>query len=504
MLNRILLILSAVPTSRTYEVVVASVIIIITAATLFFLFRNVMKEIRRKSDDKHLVKKKDGKETVDDSRLIIERRTTNKKSGDLFGLINQSIYDAKEGSLGVLFYMNLDNFHFINEKYSEKETAKVLVEIEKRLKKKAGRGSVVGHVERDTFLYYHTDQVTSEGIRELAESLLDTVNEPLKAINERITTSMGVALFPYDGISATSLIKNAEIALYVSKKEGKNRYSLYSQDLIDKEQFNMSYYQEIKRSISNDEFILYYQPIVDLKTGKIIALESLLRWNHPTMGVLPPGRFLNVMDLTGDITWFGSWGFEKILQQYTAWKKQFRLKDVFISTNLSPKQLIVPDLAKTFYDIVKKYEFSAELFCLEIIDYYTIVKSPIAMANLAEFRKYGFRIAIDDLGDQFEIINDMDSLKASIIKINRDDTLKVMNKFEEADKIIRSIQTALQKQKVVIVEGIENEEMIKKMAEYDVRFMQGYFFSTPKAADKIGEILQKTPWEMDSFVGFYN
>jgi EAL domain-containing protein (putative c-di-GMP-specific phosphodiesterase class I) len=221
------------------------------------------------------------------------------------------------------------------------------------------------------------------------------------------------------------------------------------------------------------------------------------------MGILPPGKFLNVMDLRGDITWFGTWGFERIVKQYVEWKKLYRIRDLFISTNLSPKQLMVESLAKSFFDIVKKYEFNAESFCLEINDYYTIVKNPIAMANLAEFRKYGFRIAIDDLGDQFEIIKDMESIKASIIKISREDTLKVMNGFEETEKIIRSIQMAIQKQKVVIAEGIENEEMIKKMVSLDIRFMQGYYFSVPKSIVEIGELLQNPPWDMDTFDRFY-
>jgi len=502
--NIIVWMLSAVPTQHAYDAVVASIIVILTAVSLFFLFRNVVKEMRKGSEDRRLVKTNDDKDEKDDSHLIVEHRETNKKSGDILGLINQSIHQAKEGAIGVLFYMNLDNFHYISEKYSDKETGKVVLEIEKRLKKFSTKGNIVGNFKDDFYIYYLSQgDINSEVIKETANGLLKEVNQPLKTVNEQITTSIGVVLFPYDGISSSSLIKNAEIALYVSKKEGKNRYYLYSQDLIEKEQFNMSYYQEIKRSITNDEFVLYYQPIVDIKTGKVIGLESLLRWNHPVMGILPPGKFLNVMDLTGDITWFGSWGFEKILQQYTIWKKQYKVRDIFISTNLSPKQLIVEGLAKTFFDAVKKYDFSAELFCLEILDYYTISKSPIAMNNLAEFRKYGFRIAIDDLGDQFEIIADMDSIKASIIKISRDDTLKIMNKFEESDKIIRSIQTAMQKQKIVIVEGIENEEMIQKMVDLDVRFLQGYYFSKPKSAVEISKIFQVPPWDMNTFDKFY-
>ncbi len=127
------------------------------------------------------------------------------------------------------------------------------------------------------FLYYLPGPVDNEVIEEYAKLLLKTVAEPLKTVTETITTSIGVVLFPFDGITVAQLMKNAEIALYVAKKQGKNQYALYSSELIEKEQFNINYYHEIKQSITNDEFLLYYQPIVDTKTGKLIGLESLLR-----------------------------------------------------------------------------------------------------------------------------------------------------------------------------------------------------------------------------------
>lgn len=505
LINYWLLILSAEPARTGYEVVVASIMVILTAVALFFLFRNVTKEIKKGIEDRKLIRK--SSEPIGEgggaSHLLVEKRTSSRKSGDLLGLINNMIYQAKEGTLGVLFYMNLDNSHFIVEKYSEKEMDKVIAEINKRLKRFAKSGEVVGHLRSDIFVYYMTGEIDNKVIHDKATELLQLINEPLKAITEQMTTSIGVVLFPYDGITAAQLIKNAEIALYVSKKEGKNRYHLYSQDLIEKEQFNISYYQEIKRSITNDEFLLYYQPIVDLKTGKIIGLEALLRWNHPVMGILPPGKFLNVMDLTGDITWFGTWGFDKIVKQYVEWKKEYRTREIFISMNISPKQMEVENLAKSFFEIVKKYEFNAESLCLEIRDYYSINRNRVAMNNLAEFRKYGFRIAFDDVGDKFELIDEMDQIKASIIKISRENTLKLMNEFEETDKIIRVIQAAKQRQKIVIVEGIENEEMIKKIAKLDVRFMQGYYFCVPKSVSEVSELLVKSPWEMNTFDRFY-
>jgi len=495
------IILNTTYANESYQIVVAVIIIICSSIVLYFLYKNVSKEIRTVRNDKKL--KKQNEETLEKSnedRLLVERRAISKNSKDVVGLIDQAIYHSKEGqTISVLFYMNLDNFRYISEKYSQKQVDNVVSEIGKRLKKIAEKHSICGHLTNDTFVYYLTGDINNQLIKENAEIILKLVNEPLKSVSEQITTSIGIVLFPFYGISASQLIKNAEIALYVSKKQGKNCYSLYSQDLIEKEQFNMSYYQEIKKSITNDEFLLYYQPIVDIKTARMIGMESLLRWNHPTMGILPPGKFLNVMDLTGDITWFGKWGFEKIVQQYLNWKKLYKIRDIFISTNLSPKQLMMEGIAEDFYNIVRKYEFSAESFCLEIIDYYSTIRNPIALQNLSEFRRYGFRIAVDDLGDNFEIVEDMTRVKASIIKISRDDVLKVVNNFVEADTIKKVISLAMINQKVVIAEGIEDESMIKLMSDLDIRFMQGYYFSQPKSADDTAKIFKNNPWDSDAF-----
>jgi EAL domain-containing protein (putative c-di-GMP-specific phosphodiesterase class I) len=274
---------------------------------------------------------------------------------------------------------------------------------------------------------------------------------------------------------------------------------MYSEDLIETEQFNANYYQEIKKSISNDEFILYYQSIVDIRTGKIIGLESLLRWNHPTMGILSPGRFLNVMELTGDITWFGTWGFERIVSQYKKWKENIKIRDLFISTNLSPKQLEVHGLAEQFLKITRKYDMSPELFCLEIQQYYSIIKNRTALHNLQEFRKYGFRIAVDDMGDSFEVADQMPRIPASIFKIPRSEVLKIMDQSEVAQDIERVIKAATENQKIVVAEGVEDEYMIKTMSQLGIRFMQGYYFNQPMAVNEVETILVKSPWDMSSF-----
>jgi diguanylate cyclase (GGDEF)-like protein len=486
-------------TTQTVEVVVAVLLILLTGLSLFFLYRNVVYHITRNRLERQAMREKLDEAHESTTEKLINENNKPIFKDNLLGSINTQIVSASEGSLSLFFVINLDDFRYIVEKYDQKEIDKVVSEIVKRLKKYAGKENISGHLENDIFVFYYQGDVNNESINQVARELSDLINEPLKLDNSQITASIGIAIFPYDGITAEQLLKNAEIALYVAKKAGKNRFSLYSQDMIEKEQFNINYYKQIKRAIEKDEFLLYYQPIIDVRTGRIIGLESLLRWQHPTMGVLSPGKFLNVMDLTGDITWFGTWGFEKVASQYDQWMRSVKVRELFISINLSPKQLYVENLARQFYNITIKHNLSPEMFCLEIIDYYTITRNPIALTNLKEFRKFGFRVAVDDMGDNYSVIADMSKISASIFKLTRTNLLMVMDKDENAAKIEKVIMTAKQNQKVVIAEGIENETMIKAMASWDIRFMQGFYFSQPLAVAEVEKILKKSPWNMSSF-----
>ncbi|MFA7075694.1 MAG: EAL domain-containing protein [Candidatus Izemoplasmatales bacterium] len=375
----------------------------------------------------------------------------------------------------------------------------LIAEFTKRLKKYAEKGSVVGHYEQDIFIYYFKGFIDSENINRIGKELLTLFREPVKLNNHELTASIGICLFPYDGINAENLLKNAEVAVYVAKKEGKNRFYMYSENLIEKEQFNLDYYKQIKKSIQNDEFLLYYQPIIDVRTGKIIGLESLLRWKHPTMGILPPGKFLNVMDLTGDITWFGIWGFEKVAQQYAVWQRSIKLGEFFISINLGPKQLYVEDLARQYFEITGRLGLNTESFVLEIIDYFTVTSNEIAMRNLVEFRRYGFRIAIDDTGVDYAVTDEMRKIMATIFKISRGNLLLLTSDDSDSEKLKKVIEEAKANQKIVIAEGIEDEDTIRTLNKLDIRFMQGFYFSEPISVEEAEKIINKSPWDMFSF-----
>ena len=479
--------------SRPWEIVVAILIIVITGVALFFLYRNVLFHFKKNKLERDNMKAEKSKDEKNDN--IPDTVSRN----PLLAEINKDISDIKEGDLRLFFAINLDNFRYIVDSYEQKDIDKVIDEYTKRLRKYCQKGSVCGHYEQDIFIYYYRGEINNEKINQIAAELLDLFKSPVKLGNHELTASIGICLFPYDGITAENLLKNAEVAVYVAKKEGKNRFYMYSQNLIEKEQFNIDYYKQIKKSIENDEFLLYYQPIVDIRTGKIIGLESLLRWQHPTMGILSPGKFLNVMDLTGDITWFGIWGFEKVTEQYAIWKRNTKLGDFFISINLAPKQLYVDGLARQYFEIAGKHGLAPENFCLEILDYYTVINNEIAQYNLKEFRRYGFRMAIDDTGVDYQLAEDMNKIIASIVKISRGNLLLITNDDSNAERVKKVVDQAKANQKIVIAEGVEDEDTIRLLNKWDIRFMQGFHFSEPVSVEDAEKLIRKSPWDMFSF-----
>ncbi len=482
--------------TEPWEVVVAILVILLTLVCLFFLYRNVIFNFKKNRLEKEKMQEDFKKQ---DENGIDKVNGDNISKHPLLAEINKDISEIKEGELRLFFAINIDNFRYIVDSYEQKDIDKIIVEYLKRLKKYGDKYSIAGHYEKDMFIYYYKGEIDNDKMNFIAKDLLGLIAQPLKLGNHELTASIGVCLFPYDGITAENLLKDAEIAVYVAKKEGKNRFCMYSENLIEKEQFNIDYYKQIKKSIENDEFLLYYQPIVDIRTGKIIGLESLLRWQHPTMGILSPGKFLNVMDLTGDITWFGIWGFEKVAEQYNTWKKSIKLGDFFISINLGPKQLFVEGLARQFFEITGKQGLSPENFCLEILDYYVITNNDIAQHNLKEFRRYGFRLAIDDTGPDFAVANDMSKISASIFKLSRGNLLLINSDDDDVAKIERVIQAAKANQKIVIAEGVEDENMIRILNKWDIRFMQGYYFSEPVSVEEAQRMMHKSPWNMSSF-----
>ncbi len=278
-------------------------------------------------------------------------------------------------------------------------------------------------------------------------------------------------------------MQSLQLSIHNIKKDGGNGLKVYSKSLESEEE-EMTYYYQIKRAISEKQFMLYYQPIVNIKTKKIYAYESLLRWEHPELGILSPNRFINIMEQTGDIHWVGQWGLETLI------KKHFELREIhgeapLLGINLSPKQLLNPQIAEEFQKIIRKHKVGAENFILEIGEFLIFEKQNVVFENLLKLKKLNFKLAIDEFGIDISSFDQIDKMGIDIFKIDSkfiaEDSYSI-NKYMEY-----FLDYVNKNSKLVIVQGIEDRDMQTRASGFGVEVMQGYYYSKPMESLKIND-----------------
>lgn len=315
------------------------------------------------------------------------------------------------------------------------------------------------------------------------------------ALKMDLDVNIGVASYPESGSTLEELKQNLQLALIASKRKGINRYAVYDANITNKETEEYKTYQEIKSAIENKEFMLYYQPMVDLDSLEVFGAESLLRWNHKDKGVLPPSVFLEIMEHTGDINWVGFWAMEQLIKQSNQWQTQYPDKELQLSVNLSPKQLMNPQLSDEIRRIIKKYRISPKDYCMEIVEFAMFDSIPEIKDNIDKLRQMGFKVAIDNYGLDFSSLNRLDSLNVDMIKLDRK-FIKNTKANEMSLQIIKMLVSyAEQKHIKVVAEGIENVEVLEYVKKLGIKYGQGYFFAKPGSAKELMNVVVLTPWQ---------
>jgi EAL domain-containing protein (putative c-di-GMP-specific phosphodiesterase class I) len=327
----------------------------------------------------------------------------------------------------------------------------------------------------------------------LAERMKEAASLPIKVMGGTETNhhvSIGIAYYPYHGRNFKQLLNSLNLALYIAKREGGDSIILYSDEMNVQESENVRFYGEIKEAIANKQFMLYYQPIVDIATQHVYGAEALLRWQHPEYGVLSPNKFIHIIEQSGDINWVGNWGIERLIQEYLQLKKMFPGKHFQLSMNLSPKQLANENLIMNFQNLVKKYRVLARNLTLEIIEFAIFEKHDVVKDNLNKLKELGFQIAVDGFAMDHTILEKMGSLPIDIIKLDRDflqeDEETSFLKTRYAEMLI---EFAEKNNKKIICEGIENIDMLKKAGEYHINLLQGYYLSKPISEEDFHQYL---------------
>lgn len=417
--------------------------------------------------------------------------------------MNKSIssYIKKVGRFGdfTLIYLDIDNFTNLNEIFGREQCDEFLQEISNRISKRLPYHTVVSKYNNDEFLVFIKENLTYEQACKVCDSLLNDIKQKLYvSSNESIslTASAGICLYPSCGKTAQELIKNLELATYISKREGGAKYTVYYSNLSKEETSNFKFFKEVKKAISNKEFCLYYQPIMDLQKNSIYGFEALMRWNHPERGVLPPAEFLSILDQSGDIYWVGKWGLELAVKTLSEAQKLIDGGDAHISLNLSVKQLSYEKLADDLILVAKKASINPKNVIFEIAGFAMFEKVDNVKQNLMKLRDFGFLTAVDGFELDYSTLTKIQKEPIDMIKLNRAFLTDKNSNEEIREKFVKMlVESASLTKRIVVSEGIETLENVTYVMSQGITFGQGYYYSKPMPEGEVADFIRYRKWE---------
>lgn len=411
-------------------------------------------------------------------------------------------YIKKVGKFGdfSLIYIDIDNFTNTNELFGSEQCDEFLKEIAARFERRYPYRTVISRYKADEFLIFIKENLTYEQVCKVCENLLSDVRTKLFVSTDEsivLTASAGICLYPSCGRDTANLVKNLELATYISKREGGNKYTVYYNNLTKDETSNFEFFKEVKAAIANKEFCLYYQPMIDLIHDTVYGFEALMRWNHPKEGVLPPAKFITIMEQSGDIYWVGKWGLELLAQKLLELQKAGNA-DINVSLNLSSKQLTYEDLSDDLILVAKKAGVDAKHIILEVNGYQMFSGAMNVKNNLLKLRDYGFKVAVDGFDLDYTTITRIAKEPIDIIKLNRSFLSDIENNDIKEKFVHMLVETSDSINRTVISEGVETKEHEEYIEKNGIKFAQGYYYSKPMEDSLVLDFVRYKKWREDA------
>ncbi|APM41197.1 histidine kinase [Clostridium kluyveri] len=389
-----------------------------------------------------------------------------------------------------IFQIDLDNFKNVNDIFGYEYGDKLLREIGNTLN--SLHMGVVSRSSGNEFLILKDRCESIESLNDTAEYILNTISGlwNLDGNEILISVSIGITVYPKHGDKFTTLIRNTDIALNKTKLLGKNSYKLFEKSMYDEILKKAEMEKELRRAVQNNEFILYYQPQVDLKTRKAVSFEALIRWKNPKLGWVMPLDFISLAEETGLIVPIGEWVLKTACMQNKVWKSKGYPYD-FISINVSPIQL----KDKNFLNIVKKIlretQLESQHLEIEITESVMMESLEGNLKVINELKSMGIRVALDDFGSGYSSLNYLKSIPINTLKIDKtfiDGICKDSYKDIITEEIIK---LAHRMELEVVAEGVEGEEQIQSLRGKNCNKIQGYYFGKPMPSEHIETLFKK-------------
>ena len=394
-------------------------------------------------------------------------------------------------SFAVLF-IDLDRFKIINDTMGHDTGDKLLKEMGTRLSETVRSSDVVARLGGDEFVVLVQEVSDAKQVDAVARKILSALVEPMTMQGQecRVTASIGICMFPADAQDEKALMKNADIAMYRAKEDGKNTYKFYSEETNVHTFERMALETSLRRGLERNEFFLHYQAKLDLHTQRITGVEALVRWQHPELGMVPPMQFIPLAEETGLIVPIGKWVLNTACAQNVAWQRE-GLPPLCMAVNLSARQFADENLLEDIAAALKSTGLQPELLELELTESMVIQNTERAGKILAAIKKMGVRLAIDDFGVGYSSLTHLKRFPIDTLKVDRSFIRDLPQDLE--DKAICEAIIAMGKSLnlTVVAEGVETLEQQTFLQDHNCDEMQGFLFSKPIPSDQFAELLRQ-------------
>jgi len=397
----------------------------------------------------------------------------------------------RTGALIALLFIDLDRFKEVNDSFGHNIGDMLLIETARRINKCVRDSDTVARIGGDEFTVILAEVGDVHIIERITQKIIDALRKPYRLGHNQayISASVGITLYPDDSTDVASMLKLADQAMYKAKAKGRNCYSYFTQAMQEEAQRHQQLLIDLRNAVQTEQLELYYQPIVNSKTGKICKAEALLRWNHPTNGMISPAEFIPVAEESGLIVEIGDWVFKQVANQVKLWIEKYDV-NFQISLNKSPIQFLSGQNHNHWLAFLEEQGVPGQAIVIEITEGLLLESNSNIIDQILQFHHAGIQVALDDFGTGYSALSYLKKFDIDYLKI---DQMFTRNLTSESDDLVLSEAIIVMAHKLglkVIAEGVETEQQLQLLVEAGCDYIQGYLFSKPVPAMEFEQLLE--------------
>jgi len=403
-----------------------------------------------------------------------------------------AIERAKKRGKSVAFMLiDIDNFNSVNEVFGHPFGDKLLMDFANRIVNLVQDDGLLMRFSGDTFALILEEGKRDVRLAELAESLLEVLSLPYCAEEKsvQLTASIGISVYPVDGMEFYSLLTCVDNALHYAKRAGKNSYRFFYREMYDSALAARRIEQALRSAIERREFELHYQPQIEIETGIVTGCEALIRWKNEDLGQVPPARFIPIAEETGQIVAIGTWVLHEACTMYLNWVKAGTAPS-HVAVNVSAHQFRDPDFINIVKSVLRETGMQTRHLMLEVTESVAMEQGEGSIRKLKELKMMGIQLSLDDFGTGYSALSSLQRYPFDTLKIDRSFILDSQTSEQGRVMLESIIRLGAGLRLETIAEGVEDEDQVEYLRRFGCRLIQGYYYSRPVPGDQLGKLVQ--------------